>query len=270
MKGSTGIYLKCCIALCALAGLAQFAFQVVLLSLPSIWQEFRENCSFLEELFRHIGLVHMDHASVFVVFYWLIPEFVVLPMTIITYCLCRRTTAEDNTEDAEISSVNQSKASLKTIEDANAKIVNFLGRIGPYIVLASMCFAASLTPSVEGGFYFLIFLCAGTWWAFYKELLRGFAVICRIVMAVVTVHIFVLIIYQTQWPQEYLPKEEKWSRYFALDSYYITNCTNPRDVIFAWSETEWTGYAYVLRLFWLYYVLALQSQFLFRRPVRLA
>ncbi|XP_057329611.1 piezo-type mechanosensitive ion channel component isoform X5 [Microplitis mediator] len=271
MKKATGHYLKSCIALTFITGIIQFIFQIILLSAPSIWEKFTENCSFLEELFRHIGLVHMDRATVFEVFYWLLPEIVTLPIMITLYCLCRRFTSESYQQDPENSSIQDQhlQSSLtKFAEERNTKIINFLGRIGTYIVLASLCYTATLSPSVEGGFYFLVFLGAATWWACNRELVRNFAIVCRIVMVVVVCHIVVLMSYQNQWPQEYIPVDSRWSRYFSLEAYYRTNCTDPRHTIFTRENEEWiqNGYAYALRLFWLYYILALQSQFLFKAP----
>lgn len=147
------------------------------------------------------------------------------------------------------------------------QIINILGMLGTYVVLVSLCCVSSLTPSVEGAFYFLIFIGAATWWACHKELLKGFAVVCRIVMAVVVVNILVLMAYQNQWSQEFVPVNSTWSRYFALNPYYTSNCSNPRYVDYVDESDEWTSYGHALGLFWLYYVLALQSQFLFRKPV---
>lgn len=146
------------------------------------------------------------------------------------------------------------------------QIINFFGHIGTYVVLASLCCTASLKPSVEGAFYFLVFLGAATWWACNKELRKGFAVLCRIVMVVVIVHILALLSYQNQWPQELIPVNSTWSRYFALTAIYHTNCNQPRYVEYA-DKNDWLPYGYALRLFWLYYVLALQSQFLSKKPV---
>ncbi|XP_034951283.1 piezo-type mechanosensitive ion channel component isoform X2 [Chelonus insularis] len=269
MKKSTGHYLKSCIALTLITGCIQFAFQIILLSVSSIWEKFTENCSLLEEIFRHIGLVRMDHASVFEIFFWLIPEIAALPVMIIVYILCRRFTSEEKKDLENTPLETRLQPIIKKPDDKNIKIINFLGRIGTYVVLASLCYAAAMTPSVEGGFYFLMFLGAATWWACNRELSRGFAVVCRILMAVVVVHIIVLLSYQNQWPQEFIPVKGNWSRYFGLDAYYITNCSDPRHTQFNPDDKEWTqnGYAYSLRLFWLYYVLALQSQFLFKKPL---
>lgn len=85
-------------------------------------------------------------------------------------------------------------------------------------------------------------------------------------MIIVIVHIVVLLAYQNEWPQEIIPVSSPWSRYLALTAIYHTNCTDPRDVEYT-DNADWLIYGYALRLFWLYYVLALQSQFLSKKPV---
>ncbi|KAG7188826.1 hypothetical protein KM043_008433 [Ampulex compressa] len=266
MAGHTGVYLKICICLSAIVVATQFTFHIVLLALPP-YGYFLRNCSFLEELFRHIGLVRLDSASVWEVFYWLAPEFIVLPASVIVYVICRFLTRSPVGEDEDGASLQQENASTaKKTEDRTAKIINFLGRIGTYVVLASLCCTASLKPSFEGAFYFLVFLGAATWWACNKELRKGFAIVCRLVMIVVIVHILALLAYQNQWPQEYIPRNSTWQRYLALSAVYQTDCKDPRDVEYA-EDADWLIYGYSLRLFWLYYVLALQSQFLSRKPL---
>lgn len=148
------------------------------------------------------------------------------------------------------------------------QIINFLGRIGTYVVLASLACNAALKPSIEAAFYFLVFLGAATWWACNRELRRGFAMICRIVMVVVSLHIIALLAYQNQWPQELIPIDSPWSRYLALTAVYHTNCSHPRYIEYT-GDADWLIYGYALRLFWLYYVLSLQSQFLMKQPVSL-
>lgn len=292
MNASTGRYFKASIALCFINALLQLAFQIVLVALPRIHDEFKINCKYnfsktinkvldkskqlidesnnsgglFEKIFRHAGLVRLEQATVWEVLYWLLPEIVALPVTIISYCLCRKFTWKSQS-DPEITPRRSSPNSAsKIIEDANTKIINFFGIIGTYIVLASLCLVASLNPSIEGGFYFIIFLLCATWWSCHKELQRGFAIICRIVMLVVILNITSLMAYQNQWPQEFIEINSTWSRYFALDAYYSTNCSDPRNV-FSSDYSDWTNYGYSLRLFWLYFVLALQSQYLFKKPV---
>ncbi|XP_043493596.1 piezo-type mechanosensitive ion channel component isoform X2 [Polistes fuscatus] len=266
MSGHTGLYLKATICLCFLVAITQLTFHIVLLAMPP-YGYFLQDCQFMEELFRHIGLVKLDNASVWEVFYWLTPELILLPITIVIYVICRFLTQNKRNEEEEDVSIQRTNDSAKKPEDRTTKIINFLGRIGTYVVLASLCCTASLKPSVEGAFYFLVFLGAATWWACNKELRKGFAILCKIVMVVVIVHIVALLSYQNQWPQEFIPVNSTWSRYFALTAIYRTNCTRPNYVEYA-DDTDWLPYGYALRLFWLYYVLALQSQFLSKKPAK--
>ncbi|XP_043467298.1 piezo-type mechanosensitive ion channel component isoform X4 [Leptopilina heterotoma] len=259
MKGHTGRYLKTCFSLSFIVTLIQITFHIVLLAFPP-YGHFLKNCEFLEKLLRHIGLVRLDSASVFEIFYWLAPEIIILPTTLLIYYFCRQLTRVPTIEE-------NAQRSTKKTEDRSAKVINLLGSVGTYVVLASLCWTASLKPSVEGGFYFVVFMAAATWWACNRELLKGFAIVCRIVMIVVVLHIVTLLSYQNQWPQELIPVNSTWSRYFALTAMYTTNCTDPRDINFI-DDSDDLMYGYSLRLFWLYYILALQSQFLAIKPVK--
>lgn len=87
-------------------------------------------------------------------------------------------------------------------------------------------------------------------------------------MVIVIAHIVALLAYQNEWPQEIIPVSSAWSRYLALAAVYHTNCSDPRNVEYT-NDADWLIYGYALRLFWLYYVLALQSQFLSKKPVSL-
>ncbi|XP_024227861.1 piezo-type mechanosensitive ion channel component isoform X10 [Bombus impatiens] len=265
MAGHTGHYLKTCIGLSFLTTVSQLTFHIVLLAL-SAYGHFLHNCESMEMIFRHIGFVRLDSASAWEIFFWLTPELIVLPTSIMVYLICRFLSRKNVTDEEDDASLHRNAEAAKKSADSTAKIINFLGRIGTYVVLASLCITAALKPSVEGGFYFLVFLGAATWWACNKELRKGFAILCRIVMVVVILHILALLSYQNQVPQELIPVNSTWQRYFALSPVYQTNCTDPRDVEYT-TDADWLIYGYFLRLFWLYYVLALQSQFLSKKPL---
>lgn len=74
---------------------------------------------FLEKLLRHIGLVRLDNASVFEIFFWLAPEIIVLPTTLLIYYFCRQLTRVPTVEENEISLLQRS---AKKTEDRSAKV----------------------------------------------------------------------------------------------------------------------------------------------------
>ena len=119
MNGHTGRFLKAAMILSFLTSLTQFTFHVVLLSLPP-YGHFLEACTFLEELFRHLGLVRMDSASVWEVFFWLLPEIIAITVTVTMYLICKRLTWEVISLDDESSTMQAVK---KTHEDGNNKVL---------------------------------------------------------------------------------------------------------------------------------------------------
>lgn len=80
------------------------------------------------------------------------------------------------------------------------------------MVLASLCFAAILRPSIEGGVYFIVFLSSATWWACCRELHKAFAIALSIVNVLVVCHVFCLYAYQFEWTEEYLDSNSTYAR----------------------------------------------------------
>lgn len=129
--------------------------------------------------------------------------------SIISYVVLRKLTAVPVTNDAEgangpqmVDTVNEED------EDGNGgyTLQNYLllKRAAILLAMASLLFAATLRPSVPSAIYFLFFLITATVWALNKDIDRGFAIICRLLLLVLIVHISALLVYQTPYPQEIL------------------------------------------------------------------
>lgn len=76
------------------------------------------------------------------------------------------------------------------------------------LAFVALLLAAVIRPSAISAVYFLIYMIMGTWWAFYKQLGKGFAITCRCVMAYACLHIVAFMLYQMPWPQQFLPADE--------------------------------------------------------------
>lgn len=70
--------------------------------------------------------------------------------------------------------------------------------------MAMLLIASTLQPSIPSAIYFIVFLLTATVWSTYKEIDRGFAIICRVLAAILVLHISALLAYQTPWVQENL------------------------------------------------------------------
>lgn len=80
----------------------------------------------------------------------------------------------------------------------------FLSLSAIFCAITTLLFAATLRPSVPSGIYFIVFLIVSTAWSLYKEIDRGFAILCRLMCVLLVIHISALLAYQTPWPQQYL------------------------------------------------------------------
>lgn len=85
--------------------------------------------------------------------------------------------------------------------------MNLLFGVAKVFAFAALLLAAAIRPSIPGAVYFLIYLGLGSWWACYRQLTKGFAIICRLVMSFSCVHIIAFMLYQMPWPQEYFPAD---------------------------------------------------------------
>ena len=68
---------------------------------------------FSEKLLRHIGLVRLDSASFWEVFFWIIPELIVFPTGLLVYFICRRLVRAGARDDEENVSLQQDERILK-------------------------------------------------------------------------------------------------------------------------------------------------------------
>ncbi|RZC37773.1 piezo-type mechanosensitive ion channel component 2 [Asbolus verrucosus] len=172
MAGRTGIYLKFMIAMSFLTAITQLSFQIVLLSMPP-YAHFLERSKNLEKILRQVGLVRLDKLDAVSVITWISPEIVMLITSIGTYIICHKLLQKGPIEEAE------NEENLPRKAKTGKKKVALLVAIGKYAVLIALCVAAVLRPSIQGGLYFLVFLSSATWWACYKQLRKGFAIMMR-------------------------------------------------------------------------------------------
>lgn len=80
----------------------------------------------LEVIFRHIGLVRLDSATVWEIFFWLVPELITLPTTIIVYFMCRSLTRKCVTDEEDDSSLQQNaeEVAKKTVDGTVKVLLN--------------------------------------------------------------------------------------------------------------------------------------------------
>uniref|UniRef100_A0A1B6DCY7 Uncharacterized protein n=1 Tax=Clastoptera arizonana TaxID=38151 RepID=A0A1B6DCY7_9HEMI len=264
LAGHAGRYLKAVILLSLLNSTAQFAFQIVLLSHPPYGSLVIPPCGEVEKLCRFAGLIHLQGIEFWQGVVILSPEVVVVTVSISVLILCRIINRPSNEDDSLMPIVENSAPNAEKISQNRQN--SLLTSLGKYILLASLCFAGVLRPSILNGFYFFLFLMFMTWWACNKSLGRGFAIISRITILPVMFHIIVLYLYQMQWAQDILPSENPIARYFGLIALRITNCHDPR-VPGTAPSMEWASFVNPIALIWLYFMLWYESRMIMSMPL---
>ncbi|KAH8409601.1 hypothetical protein KR222_010130 [Zaprionus bogoriensis] len=289
-KGPVNAFFIILLALSTLVLLGHIALQVLAYStsLPIY------KCSFSERLLRHIGFVSFVNLQPLAIVEWLAPEVLVLVTSLSTFLTVKRLTTQSiNAEQLENGELPESEQAVTTTADANgsdvqqatattplqqqqqqlrkrvsmiSQHIHFEGliKISPLFCLATLFFAAVLRPSVPGGFYFLIFLLAGTYWATCQTLQRGFALLLRCVMVVLVLHSLCIVSYQTPWMQSYLDHTSLTARLIGLEPLIESYCSPDIRVLLYNNTLTLDSYLNPFALFFAYFALALTTKHLIK------
>lgn len=134
------------------------------------------------------------------------PDIAMFITTIVIFVVLRKLTIPVVSEDAEEPGTSSATTPIDASEDGGYTSEQYvlLKRTAIFCAMLTLLFAATLRPSIPSAVYFIVFLLTATVWATYKEIDRGFAIICRLLSALLIIHISALLTYQTPWPQEFL------------------------------------------------------------------
>ncbi|XP_034669269.1 piezo-type mechanosensitive ion channel component isoform X10 [Drosophila subobscura] len=299
IKGSVTAFFIILLSLSTLVLLGHIALQILAVStaLPIY------NCSFSERLLRHIGFVSFIDLKPLAIIEWLAPEVLVFATSLGSYLTVKRLAAQpinaeqlENGELIEAQSADHAQTAQPTdanggdVQQATATTplqqqqqqlrkrvsmisqhIHFEGliKISPLFCLATLFFAAALRPSVPGGFYFLIFLLAGTYWATCQTLQRGFALLLRCVMVVLVLHSLSIVSYQTPWMQGHLNHTSLTARLIGLEPLIESYCSPDIRVLLYNNTLYLDSYLNPFALFFAYFALALTTKHLIKPRVSL-
>ncbi|XP_039147579.1 piezo-type mechanosensitive ion channel component isoform X21 [Drosophila simulans] len=300
-KGSVTAFFIILLTLSTLVLLGHITLQILAVSLTlPIY-----NCSFSERLLRHIGFVSFIDLQPFAIIEWLVPEVLVFATSLGSYLTVKRVASQpvgaeqlENGEVVDGQAENAQTSSQPSGADANggdvqqatvttplqqqqqqlrkrvsmiSQHIHFEGlvKISPLFCLATLFFAAVLRPSVPGGFYFLIFLLAGTYWATCQTLQRGFALLLRCVMVVLVLHSLSIVSYQTPWMQSHLNHTTLTARLIGLEPLIESYCSPDIRVFLYNNKLSLDSYLNPFALFFAYFALALTTKHLIKPRVSL-
>ncbi|XP_055712299.1 piezo-type mechanosensitive ion channel component isoform X3 [Phlebotomus papatasi] len=220
IKGRTGTYFKILILVSTLTSISHGVFESVLLSIGYDKLEF---CGLTEKILRHIGFIRLSDLSALNVIVWIAPELVLLLASIGVYFILKMMANGHSTpeEAADDSGQNEEVTDepFYTVEKYN--VICTAAKI---LSMAALLLASVMRPSVPSGVYFLMFLALATWWACYGKLERGFAIVSRVMMLFLSIHIIAFMMYQTPWPQEFFPSDNLLPRLLGFVPLFNSTC----------------------------------------------
>ncbi|XP_070072108.1 piezo-type mechanosensitive ion channel component isoform X1 [Drosophila takahashii] len=300
-KGSVTAFFIILLSLSTLVLLGHITLQILAVSLTlPIY-----NCSFSEHLLRHIGFVSFIDLKPFAIVEWLVPEVLVFATSLGSYLTVKRVASQpvgtEQLENGEVldgqpetgqsssqppatdanggevpqptatTPLQQQQQQLRKRVSMISQHIHFEGliKISPLFCLATLFFAAVLRPSVPGGFYFLIFLLAGTYWATCQTLQRGFALLLRCVMVVLVLHSLSIVSYQTPWMQSHLNHTTLTARLIGLEPLIESYCKPDLRLVLYNTTLSLDSYLNPFALFFAYFALALTTKHLIKPRVSL-
>ncbi|XP_028128459.1 piezo-type mechanosensitive ion channel component isoform X5 [Diabrotica virgifera virgifera] len=221
LTGSTGIFLKVTLGITGLLTLVQTAFQIALV-VAKPYAQFLDDSPTTEDILFYIGLVKLNNLSVAYILVWIGPEFLMMiTLLAVFFALRKINPVEEVVVQSETGTVD---ITLKPQQKTD--YTQYFVAVGRYVTLIMLCLAGILRPSVEGGVYYLLFLAMATWWACYKQLKRGFAIVLRCLIPFVLLHLCALYIINFKYIQTYLPEDGPYARYFDLAPFVTTTLTS--------------------------------------------
>ncbi|VVC24089.1 Hypothetical protein CINCED_3A012133 [Cinara cedri] len=262
INGSPGIFLKTVTLISWFMVLVQLIFQIVLLIMQPYGKELNPICSGMEPLFRYIGFIVLSKLKLVDIFYFYLPELImVCSSTIIQRILLKINAEEEETSD---SFMEISDPESRTTRQQTSSISIAIS-IGKYLCLVIICLAGVVVPSIITAFYYITFLGIMTWWSCYHPISRGFAYLFRFICLVACVHVSILFTYQMQWAQNLIDPKSPIARYYGLIAIRNTTCADTVEVKFV--DCEWPMYAFPLILVVTHYLLWFESLLILNNPM---
>ncbi|XP_059615886.1 piezo-type mechanosensitive ion channel component isoform X4 [Phlebotomus argentipes] len=222
IKGRTGTYFKLLILVATLTSLCHGVFESVLLSIGYDKLEF---CGLTEKILRHIGFIRLSDLSALSVIVWIAPELVLLLASTGVYFILKMM-ANGQAAPSEGAGDEGQRDEAADEPSYTVEKYNVICVAAKVLSMAALLLASVMRPSVPSGVYFLMFLGLATWWACYGKLERGFAIISRVIMLFLSIHIIAFMMYQTPWPQEYFPGDNLLPRLLGFVPLFISTCDN--------------------------------------------
>ncbi|KAL8575931.1 hypothetical protein ACOMHN_027329 [Nucella lapillus] len=259
MAGHTGRFLKAMIGLSALPVLGHIVFHIVLVSVATDQEPYGSmfpNCSQNEMIVRQFGFQRLDNVPYYHAIRLILPDVAVLTVSIVVLVVSSVLIRRDRQEENDLPMTSSYMRRKRKIASA----LNYLGEFFVGLLLAA---SGIIMPSVLSSVYFLVFLALCILWACYQSLGRRFAIFRILLMIYTGAHLLVLHLYQFQFFQDALPKDDLIARLLGLTGVIKTDCNRVYTMEF-YPDVRWMEFVNPGMLLLLYWVLAFETRFWYK------
>uniref|UniRef100_A0A8B9LFJ5 Piezo-type mechanosensitive ion channel component 2a, tandem duplicate 2 n=1 Tax=Astyanax mexicanus TaxID=7994 RepID=A0A8B9LFJ5_ASTMX len=160
---------------------------------------------------------------------------------------------EEEEESTKMKILRQIAAVASKVKEIIGDLITTAGKVVVTILLG---LTGIMLPSLTSTVYFFTFLGLCTWWSFcrsFDPLL--FSCLCVLMAIFSAGHLIVLYLYQFQFFQEAVPREDNYAKLFGISPVVMSNCSH------TWMfevnpKLEWHHFVNPIMLLVLYYTLA--------------
>ncbi|PZC81152.1 hypothetical protein B5X24_HaOG213253 [Helicoverpa armigera] len=201
---------------------------------------------------HNLGFVSYSSIDPLMAVHYMLPEIIMTSVSLLVYMVVKRLLTGPGVAEIKKSDSKYQEYPLVT-------------SAGKYLCLILIMVSGIMRPSITSGIYYLVFMGSATAWALGRPLSRGFAVVCRCVMAIMAVHVTVLLIYQYSYLTTLYAPDKEFARYFGLTKLVIINDTNPS--LFTYEVTDdhmWGTLVSPFVILVTYFILAIETRQLFK------
>ncbi|XP_054741446.1 piezo-type mechanosensitive ion channel component isoform X2 [Anastrepha obliqua] len=261
-KSSVGPFFIILIALCSLLLLCHVVLQVTIIAMKI--ESIFAMCSFTQQLLRHIGFINLQNLHPIAAAEWHSPDLLVFITVVASFVIIKKLSQTPPPITLQLEIGEAIPIPMRPTDDSigpdDEAFFDGLIRISPLFCLAMLFVISILRPSAPAGFYFLIFLLSGSYWATYNSLRRGFSVLLRFLMLVIALHSVCIVAYQTPWAQHYLSSDNLIARLIGLEPLVLSSCD--RDIRVMSYNLKYSFDSFILPILMLltYFVLALTAK----------
>ncbi|XP_063891360.1 piezo-type mechanosensitive ion channel component isoform X3 [Helicoverpa armigera] len=250
-KGWSGKFLLINVVLSFLMLLMHVAWHTLLASVGS-YGSILVQYPMINVLGHNLGFVSYSSIDPLMAVHYMLPEIIMTSVSLLVYMVVKRLLTGPGVAEIKKSDSKYQEYPLVT-------------SAGKYLCLILIMVSGIMRPSITSGIYYLVFMGSATAWALGRPLSRGFAVVCRCVMAIMAVHVTVLLIYQYSYLTTLYAPDKEFARYFGLTKLVIINDTNPS--LFTYEVTDdhmWGTLVSPFVILVTYFILAIETRQLFK------